>query len=259
MHKVRDEYSTLREELLQAKRYLFERPLLIVALGVGGFTSLKVGKDGVAGAAGATGAAGVMAFLLTSLILFNQIFTVSRFMSASRIVAYIQLALEERVAGSDLGWESSLRCYRMWINRGEKKIKRIMDAKIDKKAIPNSTFLYPLVYYFHILVFVGTAAGLVYLVCIDSSLLNVLSLIGVALIAIFFSRYCKSHPPSEICKLDERNRVLWNYVFRYMRFKRNRSCCNTSGAIGTIFGRSRNAQPGSGIIGLGRNRKSGMP
>lgn len=70
------EYMTLREELLQAKRYVFERPLIIVVLGVVALTTLNVEYMGA------------MALVSASLILFNFWFTVNRLMSAARIIAY---------------------------------------------------------------------------------------------------------------------------------------------------------------------------
>ncbi len=63
---IHDEYNTLREELLQAKKYIFERPLVIVALGVGG---IKI----VPGAYWA-----LLPLVLSGVLLYNFWFTANR-------------------------------------------------------------------------------------------------------------------------------------------------------------------------------------
>lgn len=78
----KEEYQTLRQELLESKRYVFERPLLIGAAGIaalGAFREIQ---------------AAVVPLVMVGLLLFNLWFTVNRLRSASRIVAYIQLQLE---------------------------------------------------------------------------------------------------------------------------------------------------------------------
>jgi hypothetical protein len=77
---MKTEYTSLREELLQYRRYIFERPLLIVGAGIAlsrADTSLVV-----------------MPPLVAVLLTFNFWFTVNRLRSSARIVAYIQSALE---------------------------------------------------------------------------------------------------------------------------------------------------------------------
>jgi hypothetical protein len=76
------EYNTLRQELLEAKRYVFERPLAIAAVAAIGLQSFEKPQH-IA-----------LPFALSLLTLFNYWFTVNRLQSAARIVAYINLVLE---------------------------------------------------------------------------------------------------------------------------------------------------------------------
>jgi len=96
---IQSEYNTLREELLQAKKYIFERPVLIVALCIGA-TSLVAAPY-----------VGLLPLVLAFATLYNFRFTSNRLMSVARIVAYIQLELEERAIGKWVGWETCLRYY----------------------------------------------------------------------------------------------------------------------------------------------------
>jgi hypothetical protein len=199
------EYSTLREELLQAKRYVFERPLLIVALGVGGLTTLEIEYSAA------------LALVLASLILFNFWFTVNRLMSAARIVAYVQLQLEEGTAESWTGWESSLRYYRKWLKRDPAGAKAEIDAAMDKDAVPDAMLHYPPIYQLHMALMVAAAVGAVAVTFVAPSIVNVVCSVGVIALAAAFGSSCSRYRPSVISALIERNRVIWCRVFEYMR------------------------------------------
>jgi hypothetical protein len=99
------EYATLRGELLEAKRFVFERPLAIAALAAAG---LHVSEASIQLA---------LPLAVALLTLFDW-FTVNRLQSASRIAAYIQLVLEPSSICQWHGWETSLREYRRCSNRG---------------------------------------------------------------------------------------------------------------------------------------------
>jgi len=199
------EYATLREELLQAKRYVFERPLVIVALGVGGLTTLK------------TEYMGALALLLAGLILFNFWFTVNRLMSAARIIAYIQLALEERKSEPWVGWESSLRYYRKWLKRDPSGTKAIVDQEMDGDAVPDAMLHYPPIYQLHIALMAVVGVGAAALTVLTPSMVNIVSMVGIVGLIAIFGRDCRKYRPSIISALIERNRVIWSYVFTYMQ------------------------------------------
>jgi len=97
------EYSTLREELLQNKRYVFERPLVIVAavgFAVGPF------KDNP-----------WVFFLpsfLISILIVNLWFTVNRLLSTARIASYIDAVVEPNSSFRWIGWEKAIALHREW-------------------------------------------------------------------------------------------------------------------------------------------------
>lgn len=204
------EYTTLREELLQAKRYVFERPLVIVALGVGGLTTLQ------------TKYAGALALVLAGLIVFNFWFTVNRLMSAARIVAYIQLALEEMKSEAFVGWESSLRYYRKWLKRDPSQTKAIIDQAIEKDAVLDAMLHYPPIYQLHVALMAASGLAVAVLTVLAPSAVNIVSTTGVVGLVCIFVRDCRKYRPSVISTLIERNRVIWIHVFAYMQEEREK-------------------------------------
>lgn len=200
-----NEYATLREELLQAKRYVFERPLVIVALGIGFLTTLEMKY------------AGALALVLASLIVFNFWFTVNRLMSAARIVAYIQLALEEFAADKWIGWESSLRYYRKWLKRDSSLANILVDKEMDKDAIPDAMLHYPPIYQLHIAIMAACGLAAIILAVLSPSTVNSISITGVFCLNCIFIRDCRKYRPAFISTLIERNRVIWIHVFAYMQ------------------------------------------
>lgn len=199
------EYSTLREELLQAKRYVFERPLLIVALGVGGLTTLEIEYSAALG------------LVLASLILFNFRFTVNRLMSAARIVAYVQLELEKGTTESWSGWESSLRYYRKWLKQDPAAAKAEVEAAMDKQAVPDAMLHYPPIYQLHMALMAAATVGSVAVTVVAPSIVNIVCSVGVLALAASFGAASNRYRPSVISALIERNRVIWSRVFEYMR------------------------------------------
>jgi len=99
--KVREsEHASLRSEILQNKKYIFERPLLIASA--------------AAVAAGQLGTSQALWFVPIVLVAFlwvNLSFTQDRMQSTARIATYIGLYLESST-NQWIGWENSLRRYR---------------------------------------------------------------------------------------------------------------------------------------------------
>lgn len=193
------EYQTLREELAQARKYVFERPLLIVAVGVAAIP----GKGGEYIA--------VLLMLLVGLLLFNFWFTVNRLMSSARIVAYIQLVLE----GSEVpweGWETSLREYRVWVNDDPRGKRQTVDAELSKKDVADALMYYPPIYQLHIaLVCLSTVAELI-LSLKHPNAINLSSMIILVGLAVVFACYCWKWKPSTMRGLIERNVVIWKHA-----------------------------------------------
>ncbi len=200
-----EEYESLRQELLESKRYVFERPLLIAAAGTGALVAFR---DFYAAA---------VPLLMAGLLLFNLWFTVNRLYSAGRIVAYIQLQLEERRLRPWRGWESCLREYRKWIKRPGASVT--VDGALDWDAVPDALLYYPAIYQLHI--------GIVLLAFVSASLLVLRSpspesaacAAGTALLTVWFAVSAIHYRPSKLRTTIERNRVIWKHVLDEMRIK----------------------------------------
>jgi len=192
------EYDTLRDELNQSKKYVFERPLVIVGVGVALLTAEGVKY-------GAT-----LPALLTGLLLFNYWFTVNRLMSTSRIVAYIQVVLEGDTVWR--GWETSLREYRIWINDDPKAKKHIVESELDQKAVPDALMYYSPIYQIHIAFVVLCFIAGVLLTIKQPNAINIAATVVLVLLAGVFARYCWKWKPSRMRSLIERNIVIWQHA-----------------------------------------------
>ena len=102
------EAQFLREELVANKKFVFERPLVIV-----GALFLA---DRVVAVGSLTIVLGVLA------LTYNLWFTANRLRSNARIIAYLQLVHESAVPGRWVGWETALRLYRFY--RSEQRPSR---------------------------------------------------------------------------------------------------------------------------------------
>lgn len=200
-----DEYKTLREESLQAKKYVFERPLLIVALAVAGLRTLE--SEYVA----------VLPVIVAALLLFNFWFTVNRLSSAARIVAYIQLELESRSYGRWVGWETCLREYRKWLKRHPDRGKGQIRAKIDNDAVPDALMYYLPIYGLHIGLMLLTVSIATLLVVRDRSWVSGACALLALSLAGWFAWYLRRYRPKVVRTLIEDNRVIWNQVLDTMQ------------------------------------------
>jgi hypothetical protein len=134
------EYSSLRDELLRNKQYVFERPLVIVT--VAGIASVQLsGEPSVV----------FLPLLLSTLLLSNLWFTVNRLRSTARIAAYVAVVLEPASDAEWIGWENSLRLYRIWrkTNTAEEQ-KSKTQKHINIKAIPDAMMFYPALWWLHV-------------------------------------------------------------------------------------------------------------
>jgi hypothetical protein len=197
------EYNSLREELNQSKKYVFERPIAIVALVVAGIKIFDFNY--------------IYIFPLLTLILFifNFWFTANRLMSGTRIAAYIQVMIEENLHGKWVGWETCLRYYRKWINENEDR-HTLIAPEIQTSAVPDALMYFPPIYYFHV-------GGVVFTLLISFFLLtdsiNPYSnafCIATIFTGFFSTRIFWTYRPSRMKTLIEENRVIWIKVIEYM-------------------------------------------
>lgn len=196
------EYQTLRQELLESKRYVFERPLLIATAGIAALGATK--GDYVAA---------VPLFMMVFL-LFNFRFTVNRLHSAARIVSYIQLELEERAFGAWKGWETCLREYRKWLKTTD--AKAIVEAELDRAAVPDGLMYYPPIFVLHLgIASVGIVSSVI-LAALDTNWATLVCGVGTLLLAVWFFRSAYVYRPASMQAAIERNRVIWTRVLAGM-------------------------------------------
>lgn len=198
------EYETLRGELLQAKHYVFERPLVIAGLAFAGaqFMDKPIYR--------------ALPAAIAVLTLFNFWFTVNRLTSAARIAAYIQLELEERRYGQWVGWESCLRYYRKWL-RAHPNASAMVDARLEPDFIPDALMYYPPIYFLHMALMVASIA----VALVAWSRLPGLTTTAAAAVSILLGawsiRYFYIWRPGRLRAAIERNRVIWIGVFEFMQ------------------------------------------
>lgn len=135
-----EEYRFLRQELDMNRKYVFERPLLIVGATLAGAISLTE-----------KGRLGMLPLPFLGVLLFNLWFTFNRLQSSARIVAYIQLVHESGSKLKSVGWENALRKYREWIVTKSKEIEEIIRKGKDIRQYDSMAY-YPPIYYFHLLI-----------------------------------------------------------------------------------------------------------
>ena len=115
------EYESLRQELSENRKYVFERPLIIISVALVFFEYISKTSF-------------IMLFpnIIIFLLLFNLKFTSNRLNSNARIVSYLRLFMEKKDP-SNYKWETFLSKYR----------------DDDKKK---GLRYYPIIYKFHILI-----------------------------------------------------------------------------------------------------------
>lgn len=211
------EYDTLRQELLEAKRYVFERPLAILALAVAAIQFFDKPQ------------AVVIPVAVAFVTLFNLWFTVNRLQSAARIAAYIQLVLEGPERYQWVGWEKSLRAYRIWLQELSKPVDSLafwdirrffvqqrtqahqyVDYMLDNRAVPDGLMYYPAIYIFHAvligLAVIGSLAGVWFS---DHKWVSGFFCLCTLAVGVFSLKYFIMWTPCRLSAAVERNRVIF--------------------------------------------------
>lgn len=193
------EYDTLRNELLEAKRHVFERPLVIAALAAAGLQFFDKPF------------ALVLPSVVALLTIFNFWFTLNRVQSANRIVAYIQLVLEPSAKLQWIGWESSLREYRRWL-KANADARPFIDAQLDHTAIPDALMYYPALYYFHFTLMISALLASGGLLIQVPNWWRFVFFLPTLLVAGRSLKYFTRWTPNRLKASIERNRVIWQNV-----------------------------------------------
>jgi len=199
-----EEYGTLRNELLQNKQYVFERPLLIIT--AAGVAAVQLSDEP---------SVLLLPVLLIILLLINLWFTVNRLKSIARIAAYIAVVLES-APQAWIGWESALRKHRIWIKRHDsEKRKKILAGHIENEAIPDAMMFYGPLFLLHVAtVLIAFAVSAIALAEAQSAT-QIGSFIVAFVVTGVFSGYCIGpYHPNKMKDLIEVQRVIWIEVLR---------------------------------------------
>jgi len=197
------EYSTLRDELLQNKKYVFERPLLIIT--AAGIASVKLsGEPSLA----------FLPLLLVIVLLSNLWFTVNRLQSNARIIAYIAVVLE---SGSDaiwVGWENALRQHRMWSKRHTPEEQSAERLKyFDPCSVPDAMSFYPALWWLHLAtVTVALVSAGAAVIAKHDALMITASALTVATAVIFLYYAFGPDRPGKMRDLIEVQTATWKII-----------------------------------------------
>jgi len=213
------EFEALRTELQESRSYVFEHPLLILGVAVAGVTAL--GADRVKSVA-------LLPPLVTALMVYNIWTTADRQYSSSRIVAYIQRALEERTVkgGYWWGWETSLKGYRAKLEDAKQKqpggrwYKKFAERdplfqfEPERGAVADSLMYWKALWLLHIGSVLAVLLASFALAFCDGHTSG-LDLVGwwlTLVLAICFTYVCWRYRPCVMKWLIERNREVWKQV-----------------------------------------------
>lgn len=202
---VDKEFEILRAEINQGKKYVFERIILIIT---GSAVTLFQLVDKTY--------ALYLPVLIIAILLFNLWFTANRLKSMARIIAYVQLVLENKESNW-FGWETSLRYYRIWKNQFPEKVSYVKnEIKKDRKITYDNLGFYPTIYFIHVLSSVTVALGsITYFIILGSNLAISMSILTAVLLVIFILYARSVRPNKDVLPLIEINRWIWKEVLTF--------------------------------------------
>ena len=202
---IKEEYKSLRDEMRESKRYVFERPLIILTA----IFALTKFVDRYY--------LGFLPFVTILLLSFNLWFTVNRLRSASRIAAYIQVVHECPSDDRWFGWETFLRFQRMWLKANQKeKIREILKEKISEEAVPDALFYYPAIFIFHMTSVIITLIFSISYTVNNFNLVNLSAFMMATSVSLYFFKYCYTFRPGKMTGLIEENKVICEEVLNYI-------------------------------------------
>jgi hypothetical protein len=201
-----EEYRFLRQELEMNRKFVFERPLLIVTATLTAAITLTQRE-----------LLGVLSLPFLALLAFNLWFTFNRLESSARIVAYIQL-VHESDKFSAVRWETALRAYRQWCFLVKKGKAESPEITPEIRQYDSMAYYGP-IFYFHLFLAVLVALMLLIRTGLPQTFMNlragamdwlILGLNGVLLLA--FGLCSSKFRPSKLHHSIEWKRV-WESVF----------------------------------------------
>jgi hypothetical protein len=206
------EHQYLRNEIETNKQMIFERALLIAGTALAA-TILPKEANGIE----------LLGIPAIAALAFNFWLSVNRLRSNMRIVAYIQLFHESENEMEWIGWENSLRIYRIWLKKceDEYRLSETLHSGIDQ--YDNLSFYIP-IRYLHIAMAFAISSFMSFRVWTVDQHTNILwndlslwvILLNIAafiffLIWILSSSYFR---PKDLLYGIEKNRIRWVAVFK---------------------------------------------
>jgi hypothetical protein len=202
-----DECKYLRDELAANRKFVFERPLLIVTATL---TAALTIED--------TEILGGLALPFLMVLAFNLWFTFNRLESSARIVGYIQLVHEGESKFRWVGWETALRAYRSWLFN-LKQGTAISPSDDHQVRRYDSMAYYGPIFYFHVclgvlvtLVLVGRAGVRRELISAVGGSPSWAILNFNAALLFIFGLYALRFRPHKVTHLIEWKRQVWEIV-----------------------------------------------
>ena len=208
--RMLEEYKFLRQELETNRKFVFERPLLIVGVTL---TLSAAMKESL------TGLSWFLPILLLTVLVFNLWFTFNRLWSSSRIVAYIQLVHEGGKKLPWIGWENALHEFRRMAYRMNKQGQNLLKRTPDTY---HSMGYYAPIFYFHLVI----GLGAMILVILPNNGLGAVELVGsarmhpiylytnVISLVVFLLAFVLFRP-AKVRYAIEQNRNIWKSVLHH--------------------------------------------
>jgi len=199
------EYTTLRNELLQNKQYVFERPLLIIA--AAGVASFQLSNQP---------SIVLLPTLLVVILLVNLWFTVNRLKSIARIAAYIEVALESVQGVKWIGWETSLRAHRIWM-KSHNPNERIEELRphIEQSAISDAMVFHPPIFWLHVIMVILAVIVSIISAIGTPHISQIIASSTTLFVSCVFTGYCVGpYCPGKMRNLIEVQRAIWKVVLQ---------------------------------------------
>ena len=152
-----NEYLALRDGLKLNRKFVFERPLLIVG---GAFAANAIFKS-------QEYFTDILGITVIIILYFNLWFTMNRLKSSARIISYIRLFHEGKFKELWFGCENSLVEYRKWCLNNVEKFKKIKSDYSKKKQYDSGRFCGP-IFSFHLVMILIIMFTVILSKCQDS-------------------------------------------------------------------------------------------
>jgi hypothetical protein len=211
------EYESLRAEFLDGRKFVFERPILLITAAIAAFNFIN------------NPIINFIPAILIALLIFNLWFTYNRYRSLARISAYINVVLEGDFFLPWIGWETYLRYQRIWLNTlTPEELANLLEKSpyYDRKNLSPGMMFYHAIFKFH-KVIINSSVLVSVILCylnISNSTLKLDEILFpmagvVATIAVYLKtkHYFQENAPSQLVGAIEKNRAMCIYTYEFIK------------------------------------------